>query len=166
MVGGVLTSPLEVVKTRLQGTYNKEGLANTQHRFGTRTVRALTHLHAEGGVRALYRGMVPHLVGVVPARALYFGTFSWSKRELGKHLQLDPHGMLLNWLGGVAAGNVTLSVLRVVFFFRLTPSALLLYRRRDHHVNVAGVGGQDTPAAAGGQWHGLGGARNRRAAVP
>jgi hypothetical protein len=106
MVGGVLTSPLEVVKTRLQGTYNKEGLANTQHRFGTRTVRALTHLHAEGGVRALYRGMVPHLVGVVPSRALYFGTFSWSKRELAKHFALDPHGMLLNWLGGAAAGNV------------------------------------------------------------
>lgn len=110
MVGGVLTSPLEVVKTRLQGTYNKEGLANTQHRFGTRTVRALTHLHAEGGVRALYRGMVPHLVGVVPARALYFGTFSWSKRELGKQLELDPHGMLLNWLGGVAAGVVTITL--------------------------------------------------------
>jgi solute carrier family 25 protein 33/36 len=110
MVGGVLTCPLEVVKTRLQGTYNKEGLANAQHRFGTRTMRALTHLHSEGGVSALYRGMVPHLVGVVPARALYFGTFSSAKRELVKRFDLDPHGMLLTWLGGVAAGNSSSSL--------------------------------------------------------
>jgi len=110
MVGGTLTIPLEVVKTRLQGTFNKEGIANSQHRFGTRTLRALAHLYAEGGVRSLYRGLVPHLIGAVPARAFYFGTFSLSKRELVERFQCNPHNMFLNWVSGVMAGVVTITI--------------------------------------------------------
>ncbi len=109
MVGALATCPLEVVKTRLQGTFNKESLMNSEHRFGTRTFGALHGLYREGGVRALYRGLWPHLVGVIPARAIYFGVFSWSKTRLSKELNMNPNGMLLNWLCGVCAGVMTIT---------------------------------------------------------
>lgn len=60
LLGASMTGPLEMIKTRLQGQRNKEGLASG--RFGTRIYSGLKHVFMTSGVRGLWRGIGPHLV--------------------------------------------------------------------------------------------------------
>jgi len=53
-----------------------------------RTAFALSETVRQEGVRALWRGIGPILVGVIPARAVYFATYSKSKP------------LLAEWMGG------------------------------------------------------------------
>jgi solute carrier family 25 protein 33/36 len=75
-VSCALLSPLEVVKTRLQSS-----LVTTNrlppHRLAAQIVRM-------EGFRGLYRGLFPHLLGVGPSRAFYFGSYSMMKHALGE----------------------------------------------------------------------------------
>jgi solute carrier family 25 protein 33/36 len=118
LVGGTITCPLEVIKTRLQALKNKEGLTAEQNPFGTRTWVALKHLYRENGIRSLYKGLMPHLVGVVPARAIYFGAFNTARATLEKHVGLNPELMFSNWVAACIAGIVTITVTSPIWFVK------------------------------------------------
>lgn len=85
-VACILLSPLEVLKTRLQ----------VQARLPAHTVAA--NIFRQEGIAGFYRGLVPHLIGVGPARAFYFGTYNLAKKELSQH---GLHGASLHL---IAAG--------------------------------------------------------------
>lgn len=72
-VSCVLLSPLEVVKTRQQSSL----------RVGAhlRADQLALHIVRTEGVRGLYRGLTPHLLGVGPSRAFYFGGYSLIKQR-------------------------------------------------------------------------------------
>ena len=72
----VLLSPLEVIKTRQQS-------AACGLRRGVRADTLAREIWAAEGARGFYRGLIPHLLGVGPARAFYFGGYAYAKRELG-----------------------------------------------------------------------------------
>ncbi len=95
MTGTLILSPLEVIKTRLQSSkspktyiHNAAG-ATTVHpsaqglqiKFFAQSTTWITlrHLVRTEGVGALWRGIVPNLTGVVPARAVYFFTYNHLK---------------------------------------------------------------------------------------
>lgn len=44
----------------------------------------LMNIYKEEGIRALWKGLGPNLVGVVPARSIYFGVYTQ-----GKHIYSD-----------------------------------------------------------------------------
>mmetsp|Transcript_2914 Transcript_2914/g.3903 ORF Transcript_2914/g.3903 Transcript_2914/m.3903 type:complete len:341 (+) Transcript_2914:366-1388(+) len=79
-VAAFITCPLEVIKTRNQALHRKQLLE--QHAFGTRTVYSFLDIYRTEGVRGLFKGLGPNLVGVAPARALHFSTYSGVKRFL------------------------------------------------------------------------------------
>ena len=135
MMGALATCPLEVVKTRLQARENKEVLAkaNENTKFGLRTLRQLQILYQEQGIRSLYRGLAVNLAGVVPARALYFGTYSVVKRNFEQAYHTDKHTVwvgivkicglqerdsLKNWLSAVCAGFVTITATNPLWFIK------------------------------------------------
>ena len=100
-VGAVLTCPLEVVKTRLQSSIYK-------NRSGTGLVQMLRDIHTKEGIRGLWRGLGPNLVGVVPARAIYFSTYASTKEHLIKRLSTDgSESPAIHLLSAVAAGIAT-----------------------------------------------------------
>jgi solute carrier family 25 protein 33/36 len=94
----VLLSPLEVIKTRLQSSQGP----------GLSSWRLAAHIARHEGAAGFYRGLVPHLLGVGPSRAFYFGTYNFSKTYGASTLGL--HGMPLH-LAAAAIGSVVSSTI-------------------------------------------------------
>ncbi|GAB5592929.1 Pyrimidine nucleotide transporter [Umbelopsis nana] len=91
MIGAICTSPLDVVKTRLQSTYYQQKVRNNMGSSIAKsstsmlghfveTGRLLVRIKQVEGARGLFKGLGPNLVGVVPARAIAFFTYGNSKR--------------------------------------------------------------------------------------
>lgn len=76
-VACVLLSPLEVIKTRLQSTSGRIA--------GMRADKLALHIFKTEGITGFYRGLVPHLMGVGPSRAFYFGAYNIMKKQLSHH---------------------------------------------------------------------------------
>ena len=86
MCGAIITSPLDVVKTRLQSDLYRQrtvqvertGATGVVVRAGMQfvdTARLLAEIARREGSGALFKGLGPTLVGVIPARAINFYTY-------------------------------------------------------------------------------------------
>jgi solute carrier family 25 (mitochondrial folate transporter), member 32 len=90
MASGIVTCPLDVIKTRLQsqGSFRRGGLQRGAHMnkiysglFGTARV-----IWKEDGVRGMYRGLGPMLLGYLPTWAVYMSVYDSSKDYYYKHV--------------------------------------------------------------------------------
>eukprot|EP01114_Cavostelium_apophysatum_P013986 TRINITY_DN3504_c0_g1_i1.p1 TRINITY_DN3504_c0_g1~~TRINITY_DN3504_c0_g1_i1.p1 ORF type:complete len:356 (-),score=58.93 TRINITY_DN3504_c0_g1_i1:174-1241(-) len=100
-VAACITCPLEVIKTRLQGA-NSSNVA-TSGKFGTRTITAFGEIWTKEGVRGLFKGLGPNLVGIAPARALHFSTYSATKNFLIQGMKIEE-GPKVHLTSAVVAG--------------------------------------------------------------
>ncbi|KAI0153534.1 mitochondrial carrier domain-containing protein [Pestalotiopsis sp. NC0098] len=117
----VLTAPLDVLKTRLQSDFYQAQLraareAMGQARLGplrsityhtAETVQILRDVHRLEGTRALFKGLGPNLVGVVPARAINFYVYGTGKRAYSAWTGLDATNPVVHLASAVTAGMVT-----------------------------------------------------------
>lgn len=92
-VASILLSPLEVLKTRMQSFATNSTKMSARH--------LAVQIAKHEGALGFYRGLIPHLLGDGPARALYFGTYNFSKRELQTHAHLN--GAPLHLLAAASA---------------------------------------------------------------
>ncbi|KAE8538895.1 hypothetical protein D1P53_005263 [Cryptococcus gattii VGV] len=108
MTGAIVTSPFDVVKTRLQsdmfrhssdeGVRHAAEVAKKGGGGGIRgvmwqfvdTVYLIKRIGVEEGWRALYKGLGPSLVGIIPARAINFYFYPTSKVYLAKQFPNAP----------------------------------------------------------------------------
>jgi solute carrier family 25 protein 33/36 len=121
MTAAVLTAPLDVLKTRLQSDFYQAQLraarsATGHHPMGalrsvsyhlTETVQILRNVHRVEGSRALFKGLGPNLVGVVPARSITFYVYGTGKRAYSTWTGLDPSNPVVHLASAVTAGVVT-----------------------------------------------------------
>lgn len=116
MAGAVLTCPLDVVKTRLQSdayhnSYNKIPKSKNpivqagQHVKETCSV--IRQLYLNEGSRALFKGLGPNLVGVIPARSINFFTYGTTKEFLSRQFNQGQEATWIHWAAGINAGFVT-----------------------------------------------------------
>ena len=132
MTSTALTSPLDVVKTRLQSDFYQLQLKQlhaqnpvfqTRNPFLAAPRAAVVHLretfailgavYQNEGFRALFRGLGANLTGVVPARSINFFVYGNSKRILNN--EFNPEGRENVWgvhlaaaaIAGVATGTAT-----------------------------------------------------------
>ncbi|KAL4160071.1 hypothetical protein PRNP1_000642 [Phytophthora ramorum] len=98
MTAALLTSPLEVVKTRLQ-IRGGSGSFGTQTTFGV--MRSIGRTESIFG---LWRGITPTLIGAMPARAMYFGSYSTFKNKFASY---GMDGRLYNFLSAAGAGSIS-----------------------------------------------------------
>lgn len=77
-VSATLTCPLEVIKTQMQAA----NVLSESQRRPFASIGILTGIYRREGLRGLYRGFVPLVMGVGPTRAIHFATYNAAKRKL------------------------------------------------------------------------------------
>lgn len=116
MAGAIFTCPLDVVKTRLQSSvYRQAYLSQTHHtnifRQGGQHLKEtcviLHNVYKAEGVRALFKGLGPNLVGVIPARSINFFTYGLSKDFISRNFFQGQEHSLVHLMAGITAGFVT-----------------------------------------------------------
>lgn len=81
----LVTCPLDVVKIRLQSGLSPTNIGQprvNKRDGGFLTARALSNIWRTEGVRGLYRGLGPTMVGYLPSFAIYFPVYHRTKRLL------------------------------------------------------------------------------------
>ncbi|KNC77790.1 hypothetical protein SARC_09762 [Sphaeroforma arctica JP610] len=101
MMGACVTNPMEVVKTRLQST--KYNFASGKH-LGV--LPFLKEVYHKEGFRALYKGLTPALIGIIPARSCYFMIYQRSKHEF-THLNGGKDSPFIHMAGASMSGFTT-----------------------------------------------------------
>lgn len=128
MTAAACTAPLDVLKTRLQSDFYQAQLAQTRIAKGIlphahlsplragllhfkETFQILGSVHRIEGWRALFKGLGPNLVGVVPARSINFFVVGNGKRIIADY---GNNGIQSDWvvfcaaaLGGIVTSTAT-----------------------------------------------------------
>lgn len=87
LVSSVVTCPLDVIKTKLQA----QSTAHGSHGYlGIRDT--ITSILKHQGLRGLYRGLGPTILGYLPTWAIYFSVYDETKKRLGDNEYHDPSG--------------------------------------------------------------------------
>lgn len=120
MCGAIITSPLDVVKTRLQSDLFKSkavAMVSTQPGIVAHLKRLAYHFVETGHIlrniavkespRALFKGLGPTLAGVIPARSINFYTYGNGKLLIAEHLNGGKESSAVHLLAAACAGIVT-----------------------------------------------------------
>ena len=124
MTAATLTSPLDVLKTRLQSNFYRSQIAATRVARGvpptsflslphsallhfSETFQILFSIHRLEGWRALFKGLGPNLTGVVPARAINFYTYGNGKRIISQRFNGGEEAAWVHLCAAATAGIVT-----------------------------------------------------------
>ncbi|UNI22434.1 Pyrimidine nucleotide transporter, mitochondrial [Purpureocillium takamizusanense] len=119
MTAATLTAPLDVLKTRLQSDIYQAQLRAKAHTIGplnparaalyhlTDTIQILRGVYQTEGARALFKGLGPNLIGVVPARSINFYVYGNGKRLLAEHWNRGEEAPWVHLVAGVMAGVAT-----------------------------------------------------------
>ncbi|KAL7926720.1 mitochondrial carrier domain-containing protein [Trichoderma austrokoningii] len=122
MTAAAVTAPLDVLKTRLQSDFYQAQIrasraAQTQAMRLNPVRGALYHLsdtlsilgsvYRIEGSRALFKGLGPNLVGVIPARSINFFVYGNGKRLMADYWNKGQEAPWVHLLAGVTAGVAT-----------------------------------------------------------
>ena len=123
-MAATLTSPLDVLKTRLQSDFYQSQIVATRNARGVpppatlslprsallhfrETFQLLFSIHRVEGWRALFKGLAPNLVGTVPARAINFYAYGNGKRIISQNFNQGREAAWVHMCAAVNAGIIT-----------------------------------------------------------
>ncbi|GAB1312290.1 Pyrimidine nucleotide transporter, mitochondrial [Madurella fahalii] len=120
MTAATLTAPLDVLKTRLQSDFYQAQLkaSRATHSASMNPIRTVAYhfketgsilasVYRQEGPRALFKGLGPNLVGVIPARSINFFTYGNGKRLIAEHLNNGKDSAWVHLSAAALAGVVT-----------------------------------------------------------
>ncbi|KAH7358637.1 mitochondrial carrier protein RIM2 [Plectosphaerella cucumerina] len=118
MTAATLTAPLDVLKTRLQSDFYQAQLRANRPATSLGPIRAaafhfretmqiLSNVYKLEGPRALFKGLGPNLIGVIPARSINFYTYGNGKRIIADYANEGKEAAWVHLSAGVMAGIVT-----------------------------------------------------------
>lgn len=125
MTAAAMTAPLDVLKTRLQSDFYQAQIRAAAAASGsasrvtalnpvraalyhlTDTVQILRSVYSIEGPRALFKGLGPNLIGVVPARSISFYVYGNGKRLMAEYWNGGREAAWVHLAAGVAAGVAT-----------------------------------------------------------
>lgn len=124
MLSATLTCPLDVLKTRLQSDFYQSQLLASRNAKGvhapsalslprsallhvSETFQILFSIHKIEGWRALFKGLGPNLIGVVPARAINFYSYGNGKRIISETFNNGQEATWVHLCAAATAGVVT-----------------------------------------------------------
>lgn len=135
MTAAALTAPLDVLKTRLQSDFYQAQLAQTRLAKGIsphahlsafrsgllhfrETFQILGSVHRTEGWRALFKGLGPNLVGVIPARSINFFVVGNGKRIIAEYGNNGKESAWVVLCAAAAAGIVTSTVTNPIWLIK------------------------------------------------
>ncbi|CAI2326446.1 unnamed protein product [Caenorhabditis sp. 36 PRJEB53466] len=101
--------------------------SETPPRRGTIVFRYIRQVVKTEGIGALYKGLVPNLIGVAPSKAVYFYTYSSSKRFWNESDIFLPNSAIVHMVSAGSAGFVAASAVNPIW---LVKTRLQLYQGR------------------------------------
>ncbi|KAK9479385.1 mitochondrial carrier domain-containing protein [Lipomyces japonicus] len=127
MMGAIITCPFDVVKTRLQSDFYKNQLKSGGHLRNVvgssssasighvrsiglhfyETIQIMTDVYRVEGGRALFKGLGPNLVGVIPARSINFFTYNTCKSAIARNFNNGEEAAWVNLNAAAVAGITT-----------------------------------------------------------
>ena len=132
-VGAVLTSPFDVIKTRLQSSGyrlekvnygnihlagSNQAVISTQSKPYSAVFSYMRYMIKTEGWPSLFRGLELHLLGIAPSRAIYFAVYSNSKNFLLSTGNLKHDSAILPVASSVVAGFTTCTMTNPVWFLK------------------------------------------------
>lgn len=110
-IASCITNPLEVIKTQLQSSSVSQAVHGEFASAAGHPVTIAQKILAESGVRGFWKGLRPTLIGIIPARSIYFYAYEQTKRNLDRKEWL-PEGSVGNaivsgFMAGVASNTLT-----------------------------------------------------------
>lgn len=124
IASAVFTAPLDVLKTRLQSDFYQNQIATSRRARGVpppgtlslpqsavlhfrETFQILFSVHRVEGWRALFKGLGPNLVGVVPAKAISFYAYGNGKRIISENFNQGKEAAWVHLCAAASAGIIT-----------------------------------------------------------
>jgi solute carrier family 25, member 33/36 len=105
-LSATITCPMEVVKTHLQASKGGSQVAVAAAATGPFAVAR--NIARVEGVRGFFRGLVPTLVGILPARSTYFWAYSTTKSTLSARFgESSPVHMASAAVAGIVSNTLT-----------------------------------------------------------
>lgn len=135
MTAATLTAPLDVLKTRLQSDFYQAQLAQSRLAKGIsphahlsplrsgllhfrETFQILGSVHRVEGWRALFKGLGPNLIGVVPARSINFYVVGNGKRIIANYGNNGEESAWVVLCAAALAGIVTSTVTNPIWLIK------------------------------------------------
>ena len=130
----VMTYPLDITRTRL--SVQSSSLLAPKSHTGNGSIKlpgmfpTIAHIyHTEGGIPALYRGLVPTIMGVAPYVGINFAVYEHMRKLVTPHGQENPTGvgkLVAGATSGAVAQTITypMDVLRRRFQVRHSTSSI------------------------------------------
>ncbi|KAG9241489.1 hypothetical protein BJ878DRAFT_536504 [Calycina marina] len=135
MTAATLTAPLDVLKTRLQSDFYQNQLLQTRLQKGIsphahlspfrsgllhfrETFQILGSVYRVEGWRALFKGLGPNLVGVVPARSISFYVVGNGKRTFANQFNGGKENAWVVCAAAALAGLVTSTVTNPIWLIK------------------------------------------------
>ncbi|KIJ21138.1 hypothetical protein PAXINDRAFT_6907 [Paxillus involutus ATCC 200175] len=160
MCGAIVTSPFDVVKTRLQSSLFRENHASVgmvgggvaalpQRSSGllwnfVETGHILRDIYRDESPRALFKGLGPTLVGVIPARSINFFTYGNGKQIIADNFNHGQENSYVHLAAAAIAGIVTGSATNPIWVVK-TRLQLTASERR-HGSSLSSVASNATKA--------------------
>ncbi|CCK70612.1 NAD+ transporter KNAG_0E03550 [Huiozyma naganishii CBS 8797] len=112
-ISGIMVCPLDVTKTRLQAQGLQAATENPYYKgiFGT-----MSTIVKDEGVRGLYKGLVPIILGYFPTWMIYFSVYEYSKNVYPK---LFPYSDFISHsCSAITAGAVSTTVTNPIWVIK------------------------------------------------
>lgn len=113
MATAIVTSPLDVLRTRLQSDFyqpqNRGSDASSRpvQRSNHKTLRIINSIYRAEGWRAFFRGLGPSMAGVVPATAIKFYVYGNCKRVGAQLMGHTEDSAMVHAQAAICAGLAT-----------------------------------------------------------
>jgi solute carrier family 25 protein 33/36 len=113
--GVLITSPLDVVKTRLQALEARSALTAVKPKYVPATMYSFAVIWKQEGLKGFWRGIVPNLMGVAPSRAVHFGFYSFTKDYMIKR-GIDKD--IVHFVSAFMAGAMVKTISNPIFLVK------------------------------------------------
>ncbi|EHA52271.1 hypothetical protein MCOR27_011108 [Pyricularia oryzae] len=127
---GVVVCPLDVIKTKLQAQGGFAAVQKGRHVGHHRVYSGLLGtgkiIWREEGIRGMYRGLGPIILGYLPTWAVWFTVYNKSKEFLGEH---HKNSFIVNFWSSIVAGASSTIVTNPIWVIK---TRLMSQSARDH----------------------------------